>query len=139
MESAFHAWDSSQIPVRVAFVSDRSDADITVTFVDRFEATKDGYTSVTWDCRGTITHGLIQLALHKPTGQLLGDSMRLSVATHEVGHALGLGHSRAITDLMSPMIHVTHPSPADVAMLRMLYLGEHDIQRSSQVTAMASR
>lgn len=139
VERAFHAWDRSQIPVRVAFVADRIDADIAVTFVDRFRTTIDGQTSVVWDCRGMITHGLVQLALRKPTGQVLGDSMRLSIATHEAGHALGLGHSRDTTDLMSPLIHVTHPSAADLAMLRVIYLDDRVAQSPRQLTAVAGR
>lgn len=138
VERAFHAWDQSEIPVRVTFVADRIDADIAVTFIDRFRATMDGRTSVVWDCRGMITHGLVQLALRKATGQVLGDSMRLSIATHEAGHALGLGHSRDSTDLMSPLIHVTHPSAADVAMLRVIYLGDRVAQSPRQITAVAA-
>lgn len=139
VESAFHAWDASDIPERVSFVTKRRDADVEVTFLDRFKGTNDGYTVITWNCGGTITHGVMQLALRRPTGQILGDSMRLSVATHEVGHALGLGHSRDAADVMSPLIHVTHPSAADVAMLRLIYLGDHDPQPTGRVAAMAGR
>lgn len=139
VERAFHAWDQSQIPVRVAFVQNRIDADIAVTFIDRFRATNDGRTSVTWDCRGTITHGVVRLALRKPNGQALGDSMRLSIATHEAGHALGLGHSHDTADVMSPLIHVTHPSTADVAMLRVIYLGNPVVHSAWQLAAMSGR
>lgn len=139
VERAFHAWDASEIPVRVSFVTKRTDSDVEVAFLDRFTGTNDGYTVVTWNCRGTITHSVVQLALRRPTGQVLGDSMRLSIATHEAGHALGLGHSRDAADVMSPLIHVTHPSAADVAMLRLIYLGDQESQPTRRVAAVASR
>ncbi len=42
-------------------------------------------------------------------------------ALHEVGHFLGLGHSRHIGDAMHPVVPVEAPSAADVSELRRLY------------------
>lgn len=126
IQRAFHAWDPSQIPLSISQVSDSGDADIVIVFLDHFENATDGYTTVVWDRHGVITHGLVQLALHKHTGEALSDSAKLAVVTHEVGHALGLGHSRDTADVMAPIVRVTHPTRSDLAALRAIYFGKSD-------------
>lgn len=42
-------------------------------------------------------------------------------ALHELGHFLGLGHSRSVGDAMHPVVPVAAPSAADLAAFRSLY------------------
>lgn len=49
-------------------------------------------------------------------------SVKESVALHELGHALGLGHSKALTSVMYPMDQGRLTlSPADLATLKTIY------------------
>ncbi|MFD1484557.1 matrixin family metalloprotease [Lacticaseibacillus baoqingensis] len=64
----------------------------------------------------TVNHGSAQLNL------TYASELSLSVAMHELGHALGLDHSTAVTSVMYPVDQgVTTLSAADLAGLRAIY------------------
>jgi len=45
-----------------------------------------------------------------------------AAALHEIGHLLGVGHSRSEGDIMSAEAHALELSRADLLTLRLLYV-----------------
>lgn len=101
--------------------ADSANADIVVTWTVRMDSNRTGRTDLTWDRRGNIHQALIVLATHTPEGQLL-DSRRMSaLALHEVGHAMGLGHSPVREDALFPVTLASDLSDRDRRTARLLY------------------
>lgn len=56
-------------------------------------------------------------------GKTLSDNELYEISLHEIGHALGLGHSSNYQDIMYPTTHgQTFLSDNDIATLRKIYL-----------------
>ena len=121
VRDAFEEWSLAGIPVRFSFVTDSADADIHVTWTDHFTGRMHGKTVWTRDRHWWIVNGTITIALHRNTGELLGESGIKAIALHEVGHLLGLGHTMDVTNIMTPTVRVRSLSDADRATLRLLY------------------
>ena len=51
---------------------------------------------------------------------LVGRAVR-TIALHEIGHLLGLDHTRDETSVMFPRVRVTRLAPADLATAVLLY------------------
>jgi hypothetical protein len=71
---------------------------------------------------GTIESAVIRLSRIDDDGYPIPRSMRRKAALHEVGHALGLGHSPA-GRIMFGVSGVPDVTPMDRADLRALYRG----------------
>ena len=66
-----------------------------------------GITNIKYDGRGFITNVLVTISITDSTDNRVSplDSSRIeAIAKHEIGHALGIGHSNFIGDLMSPIL-----------------------------------
>ena len=121
VRAAFEEWDALVLPIRFAFVADSSDAEIHVDWIDRFKTPISGRTRWTRDEDWVITDAGITLAMHHHQGDLLDlDSMR-AMALHEVGHLLGLDHTRDTMSVMAPRVRVRGLSDADRATVRLVY------------------
>ena len=121
VRTAFEAWTETGIPVRFEFVADSADADVDVTWVDRFEEPISGKTRWARDNRWWIVDGSITLALHHNSGPMLSATAIHAIALHEVGHLLGLDHSRNTDDIMTPRVRVKTLSDQDRATMKLLY------------------
>lgn len=122
VEEAFVDWTASGIPLLFTFARDSANADIRVTWVDRFNEPISGKTLWAHDERWWIVDADIQLALHHRSGDALDASAMRAIARHEVGHLIGLDHTRDSTAIMTPRVRVRELSSSDRATAQLLYL-----------------
>ena len=121
VRSAFAQWTSAGVPVRFDFDGDSTNAEVTVKWRIQFEIERTGQTDVTWDENGHIQSAVITLATFDPKGRAMEpDDIRV-VALHEVGHLLGLDHSKDSTDIMFPTARVRDLSDRDTRTVLLLY------------------
>ena len=121
VRAAFGLWTHAGVPVRFEFDADSTNAEVTLKWRIQFEIERTGQTDVTWDENGTIQSATITLATFDPKGRPMdADDIRV-VATHEVGHLLGLDHSKDSTDIMFPTAKVRDLSDRDVRTVVLLY------------------
>jgi len=121
VQTAFTQWTSVGVPVRFMFNADSTSAEVTVRWRIQFEIERTGQTDVTWDQNGLIQSAVVTIATFDPKGRPMEpDDIRV-VATHEVGHLLGLDHSQDSTDIMFPTAKVRDISPRDARTVMLLY------------------
>ena len=121
IRTAFGEWTRANVPVRFDFGGDSTNAEVTVKWRIQFEIERTGQTDVTWDQNGQIQSAVITLATFDPKGRPMEpDDIRV-VAAHEVGHLLGLDHSRDSTDIMFPTAKVRELSDRDARTVTLLY------------------
>lgn len=118
---AFSQWADAGIPVSFAFQTDSSRADIHVTWVEQFPESISGKTIWAHDDQWWIVDADIQLALRHRSGENLDSTAVRAIAMHEVGHLLGLDHTRDTTSIMAPKVRVRDLSSADRATVQLLY------------------
>ena len=121
IKQAFGQWTNAGVPVRFDFIADSSNAEVTVKWRIQFEIERTGQTDVTWDDDGRIQGAVITLATFDPKGRPMEPQDIQVVATHEVGHLLGLDHSKDSTDIMFPTAKVRDLSDRDVRTVLFLY------------------
>jgi hypothetical protein len=119
---AFVRWEQvGAIPVRFLFVSDSADAEVKVRWLERFPIRRAGQADITWDRNGWIIRAVLTLATHTSDGLPLSDEAVHTVALHEIGHLLGLGHSDDAHDVMYPSTDVHDITARDRHTGRLLY------------------
>jgi len=118
---AFEEWQRVSVPVRFTFVDDSARADVHLSWVDRFDEPISGKTLWARDERWWIVSADIVLALHHRDGTPLDESAMRAMALHEVGHLMGLDHTRDARNIMAPRVRVRELSAADRATVRLLY------------------
>ncbi len=121
VRAAFDTWAEVDIPVRFRFVEDSASAEVHVSWVSRFTDPISGKTRWARDSRWWIVDGSITIALHHNTGPLLSSAAIHAIALHEIGHLLGLDHSKDPANIMTPRVRVRTLSDADRATMRLLY------------------
>ncbi len=121
VQHAFTAWDTLALPVRFRLVDDSADAQIHVTWIDRFSEPISGRTRWARDADYWITDASIILAVHHRTGEILELDAMHAMALHEIGHLLGLDHTTDPSSVMAAKVRVRSLSDADRNTARLLY------------------
>jgi hypothetical protein len=120
--AAFDEWGGVGIPVQFMFTVDSTRAHIRVNFADRItDGNRLGVTTHRHDREGWIVGADILVATHDTAGAVLPRPLLAAIARHEVGHALGLAHSRDRTTLMYPESQTLSITGTDRATLKLLY------------------
>ncbi len=119
---AFVRWERvAAIPVRFQFVNDSASAEVRVRWIERFPIRRAGQADITWNRGGWIVRGTLTLATRTRDGTPLSDTAVYTVALHEIGHLLGLGHSDDPHDVMYPSTEVHDITARDRHTGRLLY------------------
>jgi hypothetical protein len=123
VHTAFTRWDAANLPIRFSFVDDSSRAEVVFRWRAQFDIDRTGQTDVTWDKNdGHIQSAAVTLATIDPKGQNMGpDDIRI-VALHEIGHLLGLNHSKDSADVMFSHTVARDLSERDVHTAQLLYI-----------------
>jgi hypothetical protein len=121
VRGAFEEWSALQLPIRFTFVRDSADAEVHVKWIDHFNEPISGRTRWTRDDDWVITDANITLAVHHHQGETLDDDAMRAMAMHEIGHLLGLDHTKDSLSIMAPKVRVRQLSSADRATVRLIY------------------
>jgi predicted Zn-dependent protease len=109
------------IPVTFRFVRDSARADVVVRWIHEFPMQRAGQADIRWSGDGWLQSGTLTLATANHGGTWFSPEAVYTVALHEIGHLLGLGHSDDPRDVMYPTTDVHDITPRDRRTARLLY------------------
>jgi predicted Zn-dependent protease len=118
---AIGRWNGVGLPVWLEQSADSTGADIVVTWVERLDGNRTGRSDLTWQRRGPIVKVRVTLATHLPDGRPVQRTQMVALALHELGHAIGLGHSPVKSDALYPETSATDLTPRDRSTATLLY------------------
>jgi hypothetical protein len=119
----FLEWETAGIPLRFHYPSDSAGADIVIRWIDRFPPNdaRIGNTHREYDQNGWITGAIVTIPLHDGDGDRLPVGEINAILRHEVGHAIGMGHSRDRGTIMFPENTALELTELDKETLHLLY------------------
>jgi len=119
----FLEWQTAGVPLRFQFPADSAGADIVVKWIDQFPAgdRRIGNTHRVADQNAWVTYAEVVISLHDPDGDRFPPGEISEILRHEIGHALGLGHSHNRETIMYPESTQLEITEMDKETLHLLY------------------
>jgi len=121
VEWAVVRWNGVGLPVQFETTRDSSGAEVVLTWVDTLGGEAAGQARVAWTRPGEIIRADVQLVTHMPDGKAPTSNQMVTMALHELGHVLGLGHSSDPADALHPSSRAIELSSRDRRTARLLY------------------
>jgi predicted Zn-dependent protease len=109
VDYALSIWEKADSRIEFKYVSNTRDADIVIMFeenlVDKYDDNYLGITDYRLAYDKKIQKSIIEIGLLKFNNEPVTDGEVKATIIHELGHALGLGHSDNEIDIMFPFIN----------------------------------
>lgn len=106
VNSAFSEWEKNLNNIQFKNIKNNNDADIEIKLENEITDQEGGKAVIYFDKRGFIEN--VEISVSKSSNGLkLNRTIVEHITKHEIGHALGLGHSQFPNSLMSPTVNET--------------------------------
>jgi hypothetical protein len=109
IDYALSLWEKADERILFEYVSNTRDADILIIFEENLIIKYDdnylGITDYELTSEKRIEKSVIEIGLLKFNNEPVTEGEVKSTIIHEIGHALGLGHSNSESDIMFPFIN----------------------------------